>query len=84
MTIYWQVYTNGKYLPEKGCRLYLNRFPFMRSFFGTGGSDVRRTDESLLFSAVLICTFTCFCKAIYFRRAENKNEKINDVAWQTT
>lgn len=50
--------------PEKGWRRYLSFFPLTRNFFGTGGSDVRRIVESLLFSLLLMWTLTCFCNAI--------------------
>lgn len=50
--------------PENGCRRYRSFLPFTRNFFGTGGSDDRRSDESL-FSLLLIWPFTCFSNANY-------------------
>lgn len=65
--------------PENGCRLYRKRFPFTRNFFGTGGSDERRTVESLLFSLLLMCPLTCFCSASYRKNIiwKRKQQQIN-------
>lgn len=53
-----------KHLPENGWRRYRSFLPVTRSFFGTGGSDDRRVDASLV-SVVLKWPLTCFCRASY-------------------